>query len=118
MADRVIFCMFNKPVPGREEAAVESFRDATAYCQRLLEAGEIEGHDEVLLDPYGALGGFMLIKGPGNRLAGIAMDPEWQQICFRANVATDGFGMVGGATGEAVPQQMGAFLATAMAARG
>ena len=104
--------------PGREEVAVESFRDATAYCPRLEDAGEIEPHDEVLLDPYGGLDGFMLIKGRGDQLAGIAMDSEWQQLCFRANVTTNGFGMVGGSTGDAVPQQMGAFLATTIPARG
>ena len=101
MADRVIFCMWNKPVPGREAQADAALRDAVAYCQGLQDAGEIESHDEVFLDPFGGLGGFMLIKGQGDKLARLLMDPQWLQACIRGNVSMDGFGVVGGTTGEA-----------------
>jgi hypothetical protein len=113
MADRVVFCMWNKAVPGREAAASASFRDAVAYCQRLQEAGEIESHDEVFLDPFGGLGGFMLVKGQGDKLARLLMAPEWLQMCIRGNATMDGFGVVGGTTGEAVPQLLEMFVAAA-----
>jgi hypothetical protein len=116
MADRVIFCSFKKPVPGREAASIASFRDAVAYCQRLQDAGQIESHDEVLLDFTAELQGFMLIKGQGEQLMRIVMDPEWQQIGLRANACTDAFSMVGGTTGEGVAAMMDAFVGTAIAA--
>jgi len=115
MADRVIFCSFNKPVPGRETPAIASFRDAGAYCQGMLEAGRIKSYDQVLLDPHGGLGGFMLIKGDAGGLAQIAMDPVWQEICFRANATVDGFGVVGGTTGEATVPMMEAFAVASAA---
>ena len=117
MADRVIFCRWDLPVPGREKAAMSAFRDSVAYCQRMLEAGEIEGHDEVLLDPHAGLGGFMLVKGEGPKLARMAADPEWIGLCVRGNVSMNGFGVLGGVTGEAGQQLLAAFQeATAAAA--
>ena len=113
MTDRVVFCMWNKAVPGREASADAAFRDAVAYCQRLQEEGVIESHDEVFLDPFGGLGGFMLIKGQGDKLARLLTDPEWLQVCIRGNVSMDGFGVVGGTTGEAGLKMLEMFLAAA-----
>ncbi len=109
MADRVIFCMFDLPVPGRDQAAFKAFQDGAAYCQRKLEAGELEGHEQVLLDPNRSISGFMLLKGRGDQMARIAMDPEWQEICFRANASVQNFGIVGGTIGEGMMGMMAAF---------
>ena len=75
-------------------------------------------HEEVLLDPHNGLGGFMLVTGEGEKLARISADPEWIGLCLRGNVSMSGFGVVGGTTGEAARQLLGAFQAATAAAAG
>ena len=117
MADRVWFIGFGRPVPGREAAASGLGRQAIAMFERLQAAGEIEGYETVMLDPHGGdLGSFMLVRGEAAKLARLPMDPEWQQLAVSTAVVAEGFGIVGGTTGEAYLQMIDAFVAASAAA--
>ena len=44
------------------------------------------------------------------------MDPEWQQLTVGTAAVAEGFGIVGGTTGEAYLQMLDAFVAASAAA--
>ena len=111
MADRVIFIGWGNSVRGREQASQTVFQEAMEYWGRLQAAGEIEGFDAVLLDAHGGdLGGFILLRGEGERLARVGASAEMQRLMVRANVIVEGLGAVGGDIGEGVARRLAAFL--------
>ena len=111
MADSVIFIGWSNVVRGREEASQKVFREALEFWGRLQATGEIEGFDAVLLDAHGGdLGGFFLLRGEREKLAGVRANEKMEQLMVRANVIVEGLGAVGGVTGDGVMRRMAAFL--------
>jgi hypothetical protein len=116
MADRVVFVRYGNPVPGREEAAVAIGKQAAELWDRLLAAGEIEGYLPVMLDPHGGdLAGFVVAWGDGEKMARLAMIPEWQQLNLGGAATLREFGVIGGTTGEAYFPMMDAYCAACAA---
>ena len=107
MADRAMFVGFGQPVRGREERAVEVFGEFVGLFGKMQGDGRIESMEVTLLDPHGGeLGGFFLVHGTAEQCSALAMDEEFRRACIDASLIVDHFGVVPGATGEAVGQEM------------
>jgi hypothetical protein len=101
---------FGLPVRGRERQAVKVFGEALEYYARLQQQGEIESFETVLLDPHGGdLGGFTLVRGDPDKLAGIRTSEEFLRLNIRADLITEGFGVIGAVLGEQVGTLMGVY---------
>jgi hypothetical protein len=110
MADAGLFIGFGLPVRGRERQAVKVFTEALEYNTRLQQQGEIESFETVFLEAHGGdLNGFTLLRGDPDKLARIRTSDEFQRLTVRANLITDGFGVIGAILGEQVGTLMGVF---------
>jgi hypothetical protein len=108
MTDSVLFFGWGVPIPGREAKALQVFGEAVEYCARLEREGRIEGMEPLLLEEHGGdLGGFFLIRGDHDRLAGLRGDDEFQRLIARASLVVTNVGVVGGMTGERLQRVMG-----------
>jgi hypothetical protein len=95
MAEYALFIGWGAPRVGREAAAGKVFAESLAYWNGLKAAGEIESVETVLLDPHGGdLGGFALLRGDAEKLARIAMAPDYQRLSMRAAACLDHVGIV------------------------
>jgi hypothetical protein len=110
MADSGIFIGFGLPVRGRERQAIAVFNEAFEYYSRLQQDGEIESFEPVLLEPHGGdIGGFFLLRGDQDKLAGIRGSEEFARQTARAQLIADNIGIVGAALGGRLTSQMAQF---------
>ena len=95
MAEFGLFIGWGSPRAGKEAAAGKVFEEAIAYWNTLQAAGEIESVEVVLLAAHGGdLGGFALLRGDPEKLGRLGMAPEFQRLTMRAEVCTEGVGVV------------------------
>ena len=112
MADSALFIGWHQPSRGREAKAVEVFGEAVAYYASLQGQGEIESFEIVFLEPHGGdLGGFFLLRGDAAKLGAVRTSDEFNKLNTRASLTVDGFGVVGGFLGDAIPAQMATYEA-------
>jgi hypothetical protein len=110
MADSGLFIGFGVPVRGREQQAIAVFNEAFEYYSRLQQEGEIESFEAVLLEPHGGdIGGFFLLRGEQDKLAGIRGSEEFARQTARAQLIADNIGVVSAALGERLTSQMSVF---------
>ncbi len=110
MADSALFIGFGFPVRGRERQAVNVFNESFEYYARLQQEGEIESFEPVLLEPHGGeLGGFFLLRGDRDKLAGIRGSEEFERLMLRGNLIVENLGVVSGFLGERLMSQMSVF---------
>ena len=110
MADSALFIGWHQAVRGRESKSIGVFGEALAYYNGLAEKGEIESVDAVFLEPHGGdLGGFILLKGDAAKLAAVRTSDAFTQLNLRAGLVVDGFGVVGGFTGDGIAAQMAVY---------
>jgi hypothetical protein len=111
MADSGLFIGFGVPVRGRERQAIAVFNEALEYYSRLQQEGQIESFEPVLLEPHGGdIGGFFLLRGEQDKLAGIRGSDEFARQTVRAQLIVDNIGIVGAALGEGLSSQISVFL--------
>jgi hypothetical protein len=112
MADSAIFIGFGLPVRGRERQAITVFNEALEYYTRLQQQGEIESFEPVLLEPHGGdLSGFFLIRGSQDKVAAIRGSEEFERQTVRGQLIVENIGVVGGAVGERLANQMALYTA-------
>jgi hypothetical protein len=110
MAEAGLFVGFGLPVRGRERQAVRVFTEALEYYARLQEQGEIESFETVFLESHGGdLNGFTLVRGDPDQLMRIRTSDEFQRLTLRADLITEGFGVIGAVLGEGVGTLMGVY---------
>jgi hypothetical protein len=110
MADSGLFIGFGLPVRGRERQAIAVFNEAFEYYSRLQQEGQIESFEPVLLEPHGGdIGGFFLLRGDQDQLAGLRGSEEFARQTARAQLIADNIGVVGVALGERLIGQMSLF---------
>jgi hypothetical protein len=110
MADSGLFVGFGLPVRGRERQALAVFNEALQYYGRLQQQGEIESFEPVFLEPHGGdLGGFILLRGDGEKLARVRASDEFLRLSARAGLIVDGFGVVMADLGERLQRQIGLY---------
>ena len=79
-------------VPGRETAGVEMWQEMLAYFTRLHAEGQISSFEPVLLGAYGGdLNGFVLVRGPQEKLDRFRNSDEFLKLNVRANKTLEGF---------------------------
>ena len=111
MADAGLFVGWGTVVRGRESESLDLFNEFLGYCGGLLENGEIESFEPVLLEPHGGdLAGFLLIRGDADRLASIRMSDEWIKHSTRGGLMTENFGVVSASMGERMERQMAVYV--------
>jgi hypothetical protein len=114
MADFGLFIGFGWPVRGREQNAAKVFEEAVGLWTKLQQQGEIESWEPVFLEPHGGdLGGFFLIRGDRDAIAGLRFSDELLQLTTRAQLIVENFGVVGAELGERIGGQMQLFLEAA-----
>ena len=110
MADSVLFIGWHQAARGRENAAVQVFGEAIAYYSGLAEKGEIESLETFFLESHGGdLGGFFLLKGDAAKLAAVRTSDAFTRLSVQAGLVVDGFGVVGGFTGDGIAAQMAVY---------
>lgn len=101
---------WNRPVAGREMAAVEHFQSAMAYMGKLKAAGTIDSFEPVLLQTHGGdLNGFVLVKGNTDKLDTLVTTDEWRDMIIKSNILLQGHGVISGLYGEELQQEMGRY---------
>ncbi len=106
-AETVLFIGWNRPIAGREKAAVELFGESMGYWGDLQKSGQIANFEPVLLGLHGGdLNGFVLIRGEREKLDAVRASSRFLDIVTRAGILCEGFGVVSGWTGEGVMAQM------------
>jgi hypothetical protein len=114
MAGEAIFLGWGQVVRGREQLALEVFRDATEYWSRLQRDGKIESFRPFLLRPHGGdLAGFWLIHGERSALDEIQSSEEFVRLLARSGAIVDNLGVTSAVTDEALGSQMGTFAEVA-----
>jgi hypothetical protein len=107
MADFGLFIGFGAPVRGRERQAIQGFSEVFEYNSRLQQEGEIESFETVLLEPHGGeLGGFILLRGDQDKLAGIRASDEFQRHITRGLLTVEHIGVVGASLGGQITTLM------------
>ncbi len=110
MAEAGLFIGYGLPVRGRERQSVKVFGEALEYFARLQQQGEIDSFETVFLEAHGGdLNGFTLVRGDPDKLAAIRTSDEFQRLSVRANLITEGFGIIGAVLGEQVATLMGIY---------
>ncbi len=110
MAEAGLFIGFGLPVRGRERQAVKVFNEAMEYYARLQQQGEIESFESVFLESHGGdLNGFTLVRGNPDKLASIRTSDEFLRLSLRADLITEGFGVIGAVLGEQIGTLMGVY---------
>lgn len=112
MSYNVIFMGWSRPVPGREALSAEHFQEVLQDLGAAQQAGTIQSFQAVLLNPHGGdLNGFVLVQGESSKLDAYMASEEFQAHSIRAGLYLEGFGIVRGATGELLMEQMGRWAA-------
>ena len=107
MVDAGVVVGWDRPVPGKERAAVELFGTFTGYLNKLQKDGSIESWEPVLLNPHGGeLNGFILIRGQRERLNEVVGTDDFRTYVVRGELALERFGVVNADIGPGVPRQM------------
>jgi len=111
MAEAGIFVGWGTVVRGRESQGLALFIDFLGYVGDLLESGEIESFEPVLLEPHGGdLTGFVLIRGDADKLASIRLSDEWIKHITRGGLMTENFGVVSASMGKRMERQMAVYV--------
>lgn len=106
-SDRVMFLSWDRPVPGREMAGMETFGQFTNWLGKQQTAGRIESFEPVLLDPHGEhLNGFVLVRGNYNNIAQIQNDEDYLNLMTRGTYEMQGLAVYNGSVGTAFQQRM------------
>jgi hypothetical protein len=110
MAGEAIFLGWGQVVRGREQLALEVFREATEYWSKLQQDGRIESFRPFLLRPHGGdLAGFWLIHGERAALDEMQSSDEFARLLARSGAIVDNLGVTSAVTDEALGSQMGIF---------
>ena len=109
MADRILWISWGAPVRGAEERGLEVFNEALGICGRRQQEGRIESFDVVLLEPNGALNGFIVVRGTRDQISALRADEEFQRNQIDAGLIVDDLRNIEGYTDEGVAHQMGMY---------
>jgi hypothetical protein len=106
MADRMLFIGWGSPVRGREERGLEVFNEALGLYGRMQQDGRIESFDVALLDPNGALNGYIQLRGTAGQLVAARADEEFRRLMIDAALIVEDFRVIDGFCNEGVAQEM------------
>jgi hypothetical protein len=107
-ADYVLFIGWNRPIPGREKAARELFREAVAFYSEQKASGHITSFEPVILSVHGGdLNGFILVKGEEAKLDALQRSDKFQDdLTTKVDLNVQGVGVIRGWSGESLASQV------------
>ncbi len=107
MSTNVVLFGWDHPIPGREGLSAAHFQEFVQYLGGQQQSGAIQSFEAVLLDPHGGdLNGFFLIRAEPAKLDALLASTTWQTHIIRAGLHLAGSGVIRGATGELLMEQM------------
>jgi hypothetical protein len=110
MVDAGMFIGWNRPVIGREAAAVELFGMMTGYLDRMKGKGSIESYEPVLMAVHGGdLNGFFMVKGEHDKLNKLRESDEFLELITRASFLLTNVGVVPLYVGQGINKVMGLY---------
>jgi hypothetical protein len=109
-SENALLVGWNRPLPGREGAATETFASFTNYLAKQQQMGNIESYEPVLLDAHGGdLNGFILIRASRPALDKLRATNEFVDQTTRANYLVDRFGIIDAYLGPQLQDRMARF---------
>lgn len=103
MSYNTLFVGWDRPIPGREKNAIESFQSFIAYLTKQQAAGLIENFEPIMLSVHGGdLNGFVIIRGEAEKLDQMRRDEQFGEELTRANFNVSRVGAVAGYRGQAL----------------
>ena len=107
MANGVLLMGWNRPLPGREQQAMDLFQKALAYYEKAKSEGKIESFETVILNAHGGdLNGFILVTGDAEKLSAFKREDTFADYATEAGYCLDDFGIVEGQIGEGAMNQI------------
>lgn len=84
------------------------FHDFDAYLNGLQHDEIIESYQVVFLNRKAGdeVNGFFWIHGSSEQLSTVYSSPEWHDLVVKSSIYLEGFGVIGGVTGELVMKRM------------
>jgi hypothetical protein len=106
-ADSVLFIGWNRPIAGREKAALDLFTYSMGYWNDLKSSGQIASFEPVLLAAHGGgLNGFIVIKGEQAKLDAVRNSDKFLDLITKVSINVDNVGVIPGWSGELLMNQM------------
>ena len=114
MSNHCIFIGWNRPVIGREMAAVEMFNMFVGYLTKEQKSGNIDSFEPVMLSVHGGdLNGFMLVRGSQQKLDGLRASDTFLEMVTKCHYNVQGFGVINGFIGAClVDSETGLMMAS------
>jgi hypothetical protein len=109
VADRVLFIGWEGPVSGREERCLGVFNEAIGHYGRLQQEGRIQSFDLVLLEPNGALGGYVELHGTARQLAAVREDEEFRRRTADAQLVVKSLRIIDGIANDGIAAEMAVY---------
>lgn len=110
MKKTALFIGWNRPVAGREAAAMEHFQSAMNYMGKLKGAGTIDSFEPVLLHTHGGdMNGFVLVKGDTDKVNALVDTDEWRDMIVKSNLLLQQHGVIRAIFGDELQAEMGRY---------
>ena len=81
MQEGALFIAWGTPIPGRETAALDMFKEAKDYYEGLRKKGDILAFEPIILSHVGApIEGFFLLRGEPAKLAALMTQDAFRRL--------------------------------------
>ncbi len=103
-----LFIRYGKLVPGREQQAIDLFRETSGYFTQKLDAGLIDYYEPFffMTSDHEAETGFMIVKGPAPEIFRLMEDESYLQLAEKAMVLVEHFTVDLLTVGEGIELQL------------
>jgi hypothetical protein len=107
MADAGLFIGWGQVARGREDLALDVFRETIELYGQMQSDGRIESFETCLLEPHGGeLGGFELLRGSEDQIDAVHRAEDFQRMMAKATLVVDDLGVVSASIGESLGRQV------------
>ena len=109
MADRMLMITWGAVARGQEKRALECFNESLGILGRRQQAGEIESFDVALMQPNGALDGYMVVKGSAAQIMALRESDDFRRNTVQASLCVDDVRHIDGYCDQGVAEAMAMF---------
>ena len=111
MSHNALFIGYDRPISGRESEAHEALLSFHKHLHNLLEAGEIDSYEPVILEHHGGdLNGFCIIRGHRDNIHKFRHTKEWHEALHDILHHFIGTGVIEAYVGDAHSERHGHHL--------
>lgn len=99
----ILFLGYDRPIAGREMAAVSVIEHLTKLLDKAKKENLIESYDSISLAVHGGnVNGFLLVRGNRKGLDDLRASDEFDDLAVQAHMVMSGVSILSGVHGEAV----------------